>query len=633
MIWTVPSLSRRFLVALAAGLLLLSLVFMLLLVALYYDQLQRERSAAAEQVNALFQAALENAMLKRDLDGLRDIVRRLGAQNTIRGAMIVNPVGEVRFASDPAMIGRRFDLASEPTCNVCHVDGGRAGTLTLFMDDEQGRAVMRSVNPVHNQLTCTGCHGPVEQKPVNGVLFVDYDAAALRHKAWHSALLLMVSGAAVILAATLGVWYLIRRLVLVPVAHLGAVSQAVADGDLGARVDLPGHDELAKLGARFNYMAENLQRSLLESREQQHFLQAVIDAVPDGVRVIADNYQVIAANRAFCRQAGLTMDEVVGLPCYRSSHRRDHPCLESVVKCPLQLLAEEGAAMKSAQQHYHGEGRCFRVEVSAARARLRADDGSERMVVIESVRDLDSELLFSHEQRLAALGELAAGVAHEIRNPLASIRLALQSTRRAIDRGTADLPRIAEYIGAVDSQIDKCIDISERLLKMSVPGEHRRQLVSVNAAVTETLSLLRYEAEESGITVTLDLWPQPLWLLATEAELRQVALNLMQNAFHAMPRGGTLHIETRCRQEWVTVAFVDSGCGIAAENLCWIFDPFFSRRADGKEGTGLGLAICLQTVKAYGGRIEVESEPGVGSRFTVILPNAEGKMLEEPCSG
>jgi signal transduction histidine kinase len=619
--WIRSSLSRKFLLGVAAGLVATSLVFLLLFVAMYRAQLQSERSQAAEDINRLLQTSLENAMLKRDLDGLHDIVTRLGQQEGILGVMIVNPDDEVRFASDQTMLGRRFSRDRDPSCRACHLQDGTPDDTTVFTTNETGREVLRSVNPVPNKAACVGCHGPVETHPVNGVLFVDYDAVPIRRHAQQTTLLLMGSGALVVLITLTGGWWFMRRFVLQPVQQLCKASRAMSEGKLDARVHLSVEDELGELGHTFNRMGESLERNMRELREKDLFLQGVVDAIPDGIRVIDDQFSVVLSNRAYLQQLGSTEEQESGRPCYLSSHRRYEPCPPTLVTCPVHEILQGGKPVKVLDQFIRSDASPLPVEVMAAPLQVPSGDGS-RTLIVESIRDLNQDIQFSQEQRLSELGRLAAGVAHEIHNPLTSIRLALDSMVKTGKQPDGDLSKAWDYLGVIDAQIDQCISITERLLKMSFsPGQ--RQVVDMNAAVSEVLSLLAWEAENKNVSVNQKLDPGAPRLIATESEFRTVILNLVQNAFHAMAQGGRLDICTHRDNGEVILSVEDTGVGILPEDRPHIFEPFFSRRADGVTGTGLGLSILRAIIDRYDGRIEVESQRGQGSRFTVVFPDAD----------
>ena len=277
--------------------------------------------------------------------------------------------------------------------------------------------------------------------------------------------------------------------------------------------------------------------------------------------------------------------------------------------------------------HTHADGSHLEVEVFAAPMQAIMNQQPIDLIV-ESVRDLRKTITYSHAQKLAEMGQLAAGVAHEIHNPLSSVRLALQSLLKSLHSGHTDPPRIESYLKLVDGEIDKCIAVTHRLLKLSSPtGE--RQLVDLDIATQETLSLLQYESENRNITIHFESQQGLHRVLAQEHDIRMVILNLVQNAFHAMPNGGDLKVSIQRLSNQLYLNLQDTGCGISEENLKKIFDPFFSRRADGMNGTGLGLSICKNLIEQYGGQISVTSEINQGSCFTVQLPDAQALYFKK----
>ncbi len=605
------SLSRRMLrqVLLVAG--GASLLFAVLFFGLYRDQLERERAATSAQINRLLRVALENAMLKRDVPGLRDIVQRMGQQPGVVGVMILEPGGEVRFASPTERLGQRLpQLLGGETNGV---------PTTSFIGDVGGREVLRSVNPVPNQTPCIGCHGPLEQHPVNGVLVVDYDAGSLREQAYRSAGLFAAAGIAV-LALTLGaVWYALRRRVIDPLATLDRAAIALAGGELETRVPAAGDDETGRLAENFNRMAERLAGQIRHSERQQRFLQELLDGMPDGVRVIRrSDYRVLAVNAAYCRQQGTTAEQAVGQPCYRSSHGRDAPCVATMVVCPVAELSEAGQSVKCRHRHRSLDGRDVPVEVHAVL--LNSGDGSAaEQVIVESIIDLSQVVRHSQEQRLSELGLLAAGIAHEIHNPLGSMRLAVDGLLRALRNGGADQERLAGYLEMMSGEIDRCTGVTQRLLMLSRLPQQQAQAVPLNAAVSDTVTLLDFDARSHGIVQTLELDSGEPRVLADDSDLRMLVLNLVQNAHHAMPNGGQLLVRTALAGEQAVIEVIDQGCGIPEEAQARIFDPFYSHRADGERGTGLGLTICKSIVERYGGTIAVSSVAGAGTTFRVQL--------------
>ena len=209
-------------------------------------------------------------------------------------------------------------------------------------------------------------------------------------------------------------------------------------------------------------------------------------------------------------------------------------------------------------------------------------------LIVEAIRDLSQQIEFSHEQKLAGLGELAAGVAHEIRNPLASVRIALQASLRSLADSQIDSDELKDYLSVVDQKLDNCLDVTDRLLKLSALSGQHTELVELNRAISDTVSLLRYEGEQQNVSIQFDLAPEQPRLLANDSDVRMIVLNLAQNAFHAMPQGGNLRVASRCQQQSIELIIEDNGSGIPAEVFPYIFDPFYSARADKNKGTGTG---------------------------------------------
>ena len=624
--WVAASLYRKILFTLIICMAVSSVLSLLLSVGLFWNRLERDSNEMSRQVSHLLQVSLENAMLKRDLPGLWQIVRQLATQDKIRNVMILNPAGEVRFSSQPEMLNRTFEADRSETCAICHVDGDFSAEMkTLFMTNEQGVEVLRSVTPVRNKPPCQECHGPVATNPINGILFIDYEASQARKEAILSAAAMTASGALLVLVTVFVAWILLRRFVLRPVHGLSQASRGLADGRLETRVEVTGDDELNALGRRFNLMAENLEHSIQTVAEKEQFLQAVINGAADGIRVIDIDFNIIKANQRYCDIVGQSMSDVMGMPCYRSSHQADAPCPASVVICPVRELEHGDGPLTCTQQFKSSGGRDTVVEVTAARNTL-VRDGRPTPVVIETIRDLSQEIKLSHGQYLSELAQLATGVAHEVYNPLASARISLQTIVRMVSEGTADLKDIQDYLKVLDGEIDKCVDVTGRLLRLAEPPARHPMPVNLLSALEDVVALLKLEADIDGVTVNLVVEPPALRVMATESEIRMIFLNLIQNAFHAMPDGGVLDITGVSRGGMACLMFSDNGVGIAAERLKHIFEPFFSRRADRSSGTGLGLAICKAIIERYDGRIEVTSNLGQGTRFEIVFPDADAQI-------
>jgi len=237
--------------------------------------------------------------------------------------------------------------------------------------------------------------------------------------------------------------------------------------------------------------------------------------------------------------------------------------------------------------------------------------------------------------KMASLGKLAAGVAHEINNPLSIIRESAGWIRDIINDGelgeSPAVDDLQEATGDIERHVERARTVTHRMLGFARRMEPLQEDVDLNLLARQTVSFLENEIRHRNIEVECR-FDQELPLITTDAnQVQQVILNLLENAIDAIGNDGCIELESRSAGETVSLSISDSGEGIAAENLNRVFDPFFTTKPTG-EGTGLGLSIVYSTLKKLGGGIDVRSERGVGTTFTLTLPlvpvNLPGRQEE-----
>lgn len=611
--WIDSSLNRKYVLGMASGMIAISLLFAILFIGMYQKQLETERASTSLHLNKLLQTTLEHAMIMRDLNGLRGIIRRFGKQDNIKNVMIFNTVGQVRFAAQPEYVGQIDTGISETT-----------EEYTSFLSSEDTGEVLRSINPIYNRNECTVCHGTTTANPINGILVVDIDATTLRENARKTTFALMGAGSTVVFITLFGGWWFMRRFVLKPVRKLLNAQVEFANESLKARVNLGGNDEISMLGKSFDNMAETIEEQWQSIERRKYFLQSLIDGIPDGVRVLDQQYNILLANNAYVKQIGVSKEKALSSKCY-AVHHRTEPCIPTMEKCPLYEIKAHANPVKMLHHHKDNKGNELAVEIFAAP--IHGDESwGESPIIIEIIRDLSTSVSYSQEQRLTSLGMLASGVAHEIHNPLGSIQIAFQSINNFIENDELTIEQLKYYIGLIEGEIDKCVNITGRLLKLGSLPDTYLQPISINDIITETLSLLRYESESRNILINLDFPEISPRVLGTDAELRMVILNLVQNAFHAMPEGGRLDVAVNTENDSIIIKVKDTGEGIPKDIQATVFDPFFSHRSDHVTGTGLGLAITKAIVKRFNGTINITSEEELGAIFIIVLPDADKQI-------
>lgn len=247
-----------------------------------------------------------------------------------------------------------------------------------------------------------------------------------------------------------------------------------------------------------------------------------------------------------------------------------------------------------------------------------------RVILQERSKDEFTTRQLLQAQKMATIGEMASGIAHEVNNPLAVIGRETEWIQEILKEhpppDSHAHHEIQESLQVITAQVGRCAEITHRLLDFARKSEPVLQWVDVNTLIEEMVRLV--ERVTRGNTVTMKRLYQdnlaPVW--TDPPLLRQVVLNLLNNAVQAIDKEGTVTVGTRDDSKgWVDITIADTGCGIAPHHLPHLFDPFFSTKAPGR-GTGLGLAVCQKIVTALGGLILVDSKEGCGSQFTVRLP-------------
>jgi signal transduction histidine kinase len=233
---------------------------------------------------------------------------------------------------------------------------------------------------------------------------------------------------------------------------------------------------------------------------------------------------------------------------------------------------------------------------------------------IENLREMNEQLM--RADKLAAMGTLAAGVAHEVNNPLASISSLIQMMRS--ENGTTD---ISERLDLIQTQIQRITRVTKDLTDFARVNPAAKAPVDLNGAIETALRLAEFDATFRKLQITKNLAASLPSILADADQLQQVVLNILLNARDAMPDGGELNVSTTLREYEIDIEISDTGSGVATKNVKQVFDPFFTTKSAGK-GTGLGLAVCYGIVTAHGGRLELKQNETSGATFIVTLPVA-----------
>jgi len=368
-----------------------------------------------------------------------------------------------------------------------------------------------------------------------------------------------------------------------------------------------------------------LRASNVKLEQKRQDIQAILDGIPDVMAVLSMKLDLLSVNKSFYNiYPGI---EPNGRRCHQIFKGRAKPC----APCPVAMALENSSQVARILQilNWHGENRQIECTASVMRD---ADDKPHRILLLQRDVTLEKQYQAKYFQaeRMATIGILAEGVAHEINNPLTSIGGFAEALARHLtelreaapgsEKFFAIIADFDEYVQTILKECQRCSDIVQNLLTFGHRDVKRLATVNLNDVVHNSMKLLHPRLGRlSPDIIRLELDAEEPFLLGHPGELMQVVLNLVLNALYAVSESGHITISTTVRENMVLLRVADTGTGIQEEHITKLFEPFFTTKPPG-QGIGVGLSTCYNIIKKHGGDIAVESEYGTGSVFEVILP-------------
>lgn len=413
--------------------------------------------------------------------------------------------------------------------------------------------------------------------------------------------------------------YLFNNWVLKPINKISDISEQIGLGNIKLRIpirtNIKYQDELDKFSNIFNMMLDNIENMISTIQDKEKFLQSLIDSIPDGIRVIDENYNIIIANKTYYTQSNDTPK--INQKCYISSFCNKQPCLNE--QCPLHEILQRGKQHTLTIQQFASNPNKF-LSVNAA---LMQYDKTHRYIV-ESIRDLSGDIDFSHQQKITSLSFLSSSIAHEIKNNLGALRIILEHIIENTNNKKVNPNEYKKLLKTLHTELLNTINIPERLLKMTRYSSAEDTSFDCINSLVEIIKMLDFEAKRKGIDLKLNLPKQNIILNGNETDFKIAVINIIQNAINATNNGFiTIKISTSVKTG-LSISFTDTGCGIDESDIDYIFTPFFSNGKKAEDtkssGSGLGLPITKSIIEKFGGKINVKSKVGKGSCFTLTFP-------------
>ncbi|MFH1724740.1 MAG: ATP-binding protein [Elusimicrobiota bacterium] len=524
-------------------------------------------------------------------------------------ALALAPSGEVLAHTNVAEAGKKYH--DQATIDALRLDHPHASELML-----DGKAVLDISLPIYQEeeeeeedFLFSGGKDSQRARIATLRLGLPVDGTMVTYRKIFIKQSIFISMAIGALSVVLIIFIVAN--VLRPVRRLAEGTSRVSEGQYGHTIASCSEDELGLLAGAFNTMS----RTLAMTTVSRDFVDAVLSNMLEPLFVLNADGAISSLNHAAIRLLGHPADELIGKPAdiLFAGQKPSFLAVQNGARLPREPIHNLDLALQNKN------GNRIPIHFSAS---LLADKQGRPIGTICVARDMTEihrlQTRMVQSEKLSAVGQLAAGVAHELNNPLGVILGFAQSVKRRIKE--TDL--LAMPISSIERESLRCKKLVQDLLTFSRRKDQERETFDLDRAISATVGLVKTQAKVRSVSVETDLAAAGT-IYAERDQVQQILINLCGNAVDAMPEGGVLRVASRRTSQdgrpVVRIEVSDTGTGIEQSVRGRIFEPFFTTKEVGK-GTGLGLSIVYEIVEKHGGTIDCASRPGEGTTFTVTLP-------------
>ncbi len=596
----------------------------------YKEQVMQNIVESSKQISNTIKLGTYYAMMINSRNDINRIINNISKQKGIENIRIYNKQGRIKFSNRPSEVGKITNI-KDRACYVCHRTEPPLEKLPLVerkrvFESSLGNLNLGIISPIYNETGCSteSCHVHSKRKKVIGAMdivvsFEDTYKEILDYKKnflAFSVLIFLITSTVIIVV--------VLRFVSRPIAKLIHGTHLISRGDFSTRLEIDQTDEMGQLAKAITEMKEELEKS----EKKYH---AIFKNIPNPVFVLdIHTFKILDCNESVLPVYGYRRRDLISKSFLDLFKQEDRDY------CAFKLST---SSVINQVKQINREGKNLYINI---RVSLSEYSGQKVLLVTTSdiTKRLEAEQQLIQASKLATLGEMATGVAHELNQPLSVIKTTSSFFIKKIDRKQPlEIKTLNHMLKKIDSNVDRATRIINHMRQFARKSDLTTRKVQVNDVIERALELFSQQLEVRGIDVIWELDQNIPLIQADAGRLEQVFINLFINARDAIeerweefekvksttedkPPDKKIYLRTRHNNEKVTIELEDTGYGIVPEILEKVFEPFFTTKKPGK-GTGLGLSISYGIVKECGGEISVVPGRGHGACFILEFPIAD----------